>query len=156
MKKTFLFFVTHLFAALAGFVVGIYSLPILTAPDSPSASEVALHASQARFTGQFRRDLKGSDFLHWGDGIVSVSDENISLAGKIAPGPNYKLYLSPEFIETEQAFIGLKDMMVQVGDVMTFENFVVEVPQSINVSSYNTVIVWCESFSEFITAAQYR
>jgi hypothetical protein len=46
--------------------------------------------------------------------------------------------------------------MVRIGDVRTFENFVVRVPDSIEVSSYNTVIVWCEFFGQFITAAKYR
>lgn len=46
--------------------------------------------------------------------------------------------------------------MVPVGDVRTLENFVVPVPESIDVSAYDTVIVWCESFSQFITAARYR
>jgi hypothetical protein len=74
----------------------------------------------------------------------------------LAPGPDYKLYLSPEFVETEAEFTRLKSRMVRVGDVRTFENFVVSVPESIDVSSYNTAIVWCESFGQFITAAKYR
>jgi hypothetical protein len=40
--------------------------------------------------------------------------------------------------------------------VRTFENFVVPVPASIDVAHYDTVIVWCESFGQFITAARYR
>jgi len=32
----------------------------------------------------------------------------------------------------------------------------VQVPPGIDVGKYTTVIVWCESFSQFITAAQYR
>ena len=46
--------------------------------------------------------------------------------------------------------------MVRVGDVRTFDNFVVEVPPSVNPSAYTAVIVWCETFSQFITAARYR
>ncbi|MCD6672316.1 MAG: DM13 domain-containing protein [Burkholderiaceae bacterium] len=72
------------------------------------------------------------------------------------PGPDYKLYLSPELVETEADFERLKPRMVPVGDVRTLENFVVPVPESIDVSAYDTVIVWCESFSQFITAARYR
>ncbi|MCG7884098.1 MAG: DM13 domain-containing protein, partial [Candidatus Thiodiazotropha endolucinida] len=50
----------------------------------------------------------------------------------------------------------LKAAMVRVGDVKTFENFAVNVPAGIDPSSYNSVIVWCESFGEFITSAMYR
>ena len=46
--------------------------------------------------------------------------------------------------------------MARIGDVRTFENFVVPVPEGIDPVADNTVIVWCESFGEVITAAKYR
>ena len=113
-------------------------------------------AGKAEFKGQFRRDLKDSDLLHWGEGTVSVSRTSIALSGKVAPGPDYKLYLSPEFVETEADFLRLKAKMARVGDVKTFENFIVPVPGNIDPGGYNTVIVWCESFGQFITAAKYK
>ncbi|MCG8428494.1 MAG: DM13 domain-containing protein [Chromatiales bacterium] len=156
MRKLILLTVSHTFFALAGFVLGVYTLPILTAPSAPSAEAMAVAVEKAEYKGQFRRDLKGSDFLHWGEGTISIGKEYISLKGEIAPGPDYKLYLSPEFVESEEDFNRLKSRMVQVGDVKTFENFIVSVPKSVDISAYNTVIVWCESFGEFITAANYR
>ena len=156
MTKRLLFIASHVLAAAAGFALGIYALPILTAPAAPSAAEVASQSSQATYTGQFRRDLKDSDLLHWGEGTVSLGRQSITLSGKLAPGPDYKLYLSPEFVETKADFVRLKARMMRVGDVKTFENFIVPVPESIDVSRYNTVIVWCESFGQFITAAKYR
>jgi Electron transfer DM13 len=156
MTKRLLLFASHLLAVAAGFALGIYALPILTAPAAPSAAEVASQSSHATYMGQFRRDLKDSDPLHWGEGAVSVGKQSIALLGRLAPGPDYKLYLSPEFVETEADFARLKAQMARVGDVKTFENFVVPVPASIDVSAYNTVIVWCESFGQFITAAKYR
>ncbi|RJF92795.1 DM13 domain-containing protein [Noviherbaspirillum saxi] len=156
MKKLLLLVASHAVALGLGFALGIYALPILTAPAGPSSAEAASAASQASYSGQFRRDLKDSDLLHWGEGKVSVGRQHIVLTGKLAPGPDYKLYLSPEFVETEADFMRLKSRMVRVGDVRTFENFTVAVPEAIDVSHYNTVIVWCESFSQFITAAKYR
>lgn len=156
MKKVLLLLASHLAAALVGFGAGIYLLPILIAPPAPSASEVRATAGRAEYKGQFRRDLKDSDALHWGEGMVFVGRKAVSLQGRIAPGPDYKLYLSPEFIETEAEFVRLKSKMVRVGDVKTFENFIVPVPESVDPSAFNTVIVWCESFSQFITAARYR
>lgn len=147
---------SHALVALAGFGAGIYALPILTAPSAPTASELAAAAAKARYTGRFRRDLRDSDPLHWGEGTVSVGSELISLQGRLAPGPDYKLYLSPEFVETEVDFARLKSRMVRVGDVRTFENFMVPVPDGIDPSRYSTVIVWCESFRQFITSARYR
>ena len=147
---------SHLVALGIGFALGIYVLPILIAPAPPSPAEVAAVAQNAAFTGRFRRDLKDSDALHWGEGTVSVSRTSIALAGELAPGPDYKLYLSPEFVETEADFKRVKASMARVGDVRTFKNFVVPVPESIDPARYSTVIVWCERFSQFITAAKYR
>ena len=76
--------------------------------------------------------------------------------GELAPGPDYKLYLSPAFVETEAEFKRLKPSMVRVADIKTFKNFVVPVPESVNPARFNTVVIWCESFGQFITAAQYR
>jgi hypothetical protein len=156
MKRLLVLAVTHGAALAVGFALGIYLLPILTAPSAPSAGDVTAAAGKAEFKGEFRRDLKDSDFLHWGEGTVSVSRGAITLMGRIAPGPDYKLYLSPEFVETEADFNRLKAKMARVGDVKTFENFIVPLPESIDPKAYTTVIVWCESFGQFITAARYR
>ena len=156
MKKILLFAVSHVFALGLGFALGIYALPILTAPDAPSTTEVTSQASQAVYSGQFRRDLQDSDLFHWGEGTVSVGRKSVTLMGRVAPGPDYKLYLSPEFVETEKDFSRLKSRMVRIGDVKTFENFIVPVPESVNPEQYNSVIVWCEAFSQFITSARYR
>jgi hypothetical protein len=155
MKKLILV-VTHLLAVALGFGLGIYALPILIAPAGPSQAEVAAQASSARYRGEFRRDLKDSDALHWGDGKVFVGPQAVILEGELAPGPDYKLYLSPEFVETEAEFHRLRPAMVRVGDVKTFRNFVVPLPQSVDPNRYDTVIVWCETFGQFITAAKYR
>lgn len=156
MRKLLLRLATHLFAGAIGFAAGIYLLPILIAPPAPADTEIQAIARYALFTGTFTRDLQDSDALHWGEGKVSVGPQAITLQGELAPGPDYQLYLSPEFVETEQDFIRLKDQMVRVGDVKTFQNFVVELPGTIDPANYNTVIVWCESFDQFITAAKYR
>jgi hypothetical protein len=154
--KAVLLLASHAAVAAVGFAGGIYALPILIAPAAPTMEEVKVATNQAKFTGQFKRDLKDSDSLHWGEGTVSIGPAAISLAGRLAPGPDYKLYLSPEFVETEADFKRLKESMARVGDVKTFENFVVAVPTGIDPEKYSAVIVWCETFSEFITAAKYR
>ena len=64
------------------------------------------------------------------------------LWGKLAPGPDYKLYLSPQFVETERAFNQIKSSMIKVGDINTFDNFIVSVPENIDPSKYRAVIVW--------------
>lgn len=147
---------SHAIVGALGFAAGIYWLPILIAPAAPTVAEVSAAAGAATYKGEFRRDLKDSDGLHWGEGSVSVGTDSISLMGKLAPGPDYKLYLSPTFVETEVDFNRLKPQMALVGDVKTFNNFVIKVPPSINPAQYTSVIVWCETFGQFITSAKYQ
>ncbi len=156
MKKALLLLASHLAVLLAGFALGIYLLPILTAPMTPSAALVQAVAGGSDFRGTFRRDLAGSDLLHWGEGEVSVGRKAIALMGKVSPGPDYKLYLVPEFVENEAQFLKLKASSARLGDIKTFENFIVPVPDGVDVTQYTTVLVWCETFSEFISAAKYR
>ena len=147
---------THAAALGVGFALGIYLLPILIAPESPTTEVVQSTAEVAEFTGEFRRDLEGSDALHWGEGKLFVAEDTIALEGRLAPGPDYRLYLSPRLVETEADFEALKSQMVQVGHVKTFQNFSLDVPASINPADYSAAIVWCETFGEFITAATYN
>jgi len=155
-RKLVLLLVSHGLIGAVGFAAGIYLLPILIAPAAPSAAEVSEVAETAAYTAEFRRDLKDSDVLHWGEGKVAIGADSISLMGKLAPGPDYKLYLSPVFVETEIEFNRLKPQMALVGDVKTFSNFLVRVPIGLNPSEYSSVIVWCETFGEFITSAKYK
>ena len=147
---------THILAAGVGFALGIYLLPILTAPENPGVDAVRSTADVAQFKATVRRDLEDSDALHWGEGTLFIGPDNIAFEGRLAPGPDYRLYLSPEFVETEAAFEALKPRMAEVGLVRTFENFMVAVPESIDPAEFNAAIVWCESFGQFITAAAYQ
>ena len=156
LRTALLLLVSHGIAAAVGFAGGIYALPILIAPAAPSAAEVSAVAADATYSAEFRRDLEDSDAFHWGEGKVSIGKGGISFMGKLAPGPDYKLYLSPEFVETEVDFNRLKPQMALVGDVKTFTNFLVDVPPGVDPSQYTSIIVWCETFGEFITSAKYK
>ena len=156
IRSLILLVFSHLSIGILGFVIGIYALPIIIAPPSPSETEIEAMSIKAVYTAEFSRDRKGSDTLHWGEGKVSIGERYITLMGELALGPDYKLYLSPEFVETEADFERLKSSMALVGDVKTFENFAVTVAPSIDLLQFNTVVVWCETFGEFITSAKYR
>ena len=147
---------THGVMLAAGFALGIYLLPIITAPPSPDQAMLEESARSALYTAEFRRDLKGSDFLHWGEGTVSVSADRIAHRGSLAPGPDYKLYLVPEFVEDEEQFEAVRSSAIRLGDIKTFDGFLVDVPPTVDIKAYTTVLVWCETFGEFISAARYR
>jgi hypothetical protein len=156
MKRLFWLALSHLAVLGAGIALGIYLLPILAAPPAPTAAEVRSASAGASYKAAFRRDLKGSDALHWGEGEVAVGPAAVSLMGRIAPGPAYKLYLVPRFVDTAEEFKRVKAQSLVLGDVKTFENFIVPVPAGVPIERFDTVVIWCESFSQFITAAKYR
>jgi hypothetical protein len=158
MKKRKILAVTasHLFFLGVGFTIGIYVLPILTAPPAPERAIVEQVTKTSSFVGTFSKDRKDSDAFHWGEGEFAIGAGSVSFLGSLAPGPDYKLYLSPEFVETEEAFKRLKNSMVQVGDIKTFENFIVSLSSEIDPSNYKAVIVWCESFGQYITSGAYE
>jgi hypothetical protein len=76
--------------------------------------------------------------------------------GRLAPGPDYKLYLAKSFVETKEGFLAIKAQSRRIADIETFSGFIAEVPEGLNVDDFNTVVVWCEAFSQFISAARYR
>lgn len=156
MRRLLLWLFTHGVALVIGFGLGVYMLPILIAPDAPSQQTLQQEAQSAEFTANFIRELRGSDFLHWGEGKISVSKNKIVHEGSLAPGPDYKLYLTQNFVEHEDEFEPIKANAVRIADIKTFEGFIADVPADIDISKYNTVVIWCETFGEFITAAKYR
>lgn len=156
MLRWILLAVTHAAALGIGFVAGVYTLPILIASKGPDQVVVSGAASTALFKGRFERNLKGSDRLHWGEGDVFVLRDGIVHSGRLAPGPDYRVYLAPQFVDTKEGFLAIKAASRAVGDVKSFDGFVVVVPADVDVSRYMAVVVWCEAFNAFITAAKYR
>lgn len=156
LRRMLLLSLSHAAMLAIGFAAGIYVLPILTSPAGPSIAEVREAADGAPYRAEFRRGLAGSDPFHWGEGTVTVGPRTVALEGRLAPGPDYKLYLVPGYVETEEAFLRVKKRSPRIGEIKTFENFVVAVPEGIDVEKYDTVLVWCERFGQFITAAKYR
>ena len=139
-----------------GFALGIFLLPILIAPNAPSDAEVAQVSDKAMFTTLFKKDLPGSDFLHWGVGELSISTRRVSFTGELAPGPDYRLYLTPTLAQNEDEFLAIKENSAYIGDIKTFDNFILSVPANINPADFTAVVVWCETFGEFITAGSYQ
>lgn len=154
--RPFLLLVTHALALGLGFALGVYTLPILTAPPGPDKAALEATAATAEFKGKFDRNLKGSDFLHWGEGEVRIMRDRIAHAGRLSPGPDYKLYLTTAFVDDEESFLKAKDQAARIGDVKSFDGFLLDVPAGVDVTAYTTAVVWCEAFGEFISAAKYR
>ena len=154
--RAFFLLISHGAMLALGFALGIYFLPILTAPDSPDQATLSASAESAMFSAELTRDLKGSDRLHWGEGSISLTPTQIVHMGKLSPGPDYIVYLVADFVEDEAGFNAVKDASLNVGAVKSFDGFILDLPDGVDLEAYTTVLVWCEAFGEFITAAKYR
>ncbi|HEX4879941.1 MAG TPA: DM13 domain-containing protein [Limnobacter sp.] len=155
MKKT-LIVLTHVAALSAGFASGIYALPILIEPAPPVHTALQESKKDAIYSATFQKDLKGSDFFHWGEGELTISGTHATFEGRLAPGPDYYLYLTPTFADDEAGFLAIKDASLRVAPIKTFNGFIVELPSGLNLESYSSALVWCEHFGEFISAGEFR
>lgn len=147
---------THGAMLAVGFALGVYFLPIMIVDPPPPSAQLDSARAEAQFRGQFVRELAGSDFLHWAEGELFVSPAQVSFKGRTSPGPDYKLYLAPRFAETGAEFLALKAQSVRIGSVKSFQGFVLPVPEGVDVAAYQSAVIWCERFSQFISAARYQ
>ena len=147
---------SHTAALCIGFALGVYLLPIIIQPPAPNIAAVESKLSEPVFTAYFDRNRKGSDTLHWGDGEIRFFQDTIVFEGALAPGPDYRLYLVPMFVEDEAAFLAVKDQSHEVGSIKNFDRFVFDGVSALENPAFTSVVVWCETFGEFITSGQYR
>ncbi len=137
-----------------GFAAGVYYLPILTAEAGLDQRAVRALEGSATRSGYFYRDLPGSDALHWGDGKIMINATRVWLDGKISPGPDYRLYLVDDYVDTGADFLAIKAQTRQVGPIKAFTNFSLDLPADIDGNAFDAVVIWCEAFGQFITAAR--
>ena len=137
-----------------GFGLGIYMLPILIADAPADIAVVEAAASSAEREATFRRDLPGSDSLHWGEGTLYLTSDRVTLEGEVSPGPDYRLYLAPSYVEDEKGFFAIKDQSLEIARIKGFKNFSYEIAPGLDTSGYSAVVIWCERFSQFITAGR--
>ena len=99
--------------------------------------------SQSAFRqGRFVRGLLGSDRLHWGDGVIMANADQIWLDGEISPGPDYRLYLTPKYVETGAEILQIKADSIQIGSIKAFENFALDIPADVEASNFPAVLIW--------------
>ena len=156
MRRILILLATHLLTLGLGFGLGVYLLPILIAPDDPPVAQVQAAMKDATYRTTFRRDLKGSDAVHWSRRQGQRQRHPGRLRREDGTGPDYKVYLVRDFVDNKADFLKIKAQAQRIGEVKTFNRFLVEVPANVDVDDYTTVVVWCERFSQFISAGQYR
>ena len=147
---------SHLALFGAGVGLGIYILPILTAQENATIAEIEEVQKVAKYSGEFKKDQKGGDALHWANGQLFVTDNEIVFKGDVAPGPDYKIYLTKKQATDKESFLDIKKEAILIGELKNFGNFKKTIPASVNVNEFTTVQIWCEHFSKFIGSAKYQ
>lgn len=160
MRKSLLLTIagTGCAGGVIGFLAGIYALPLIIewrAADDRPAQVVAAAASDP--TGRFDRDSPGSDALHWGEGTIRVSESTLVFENdvKLAPGPDYRIYLTKKFAETQEEFNAIKPQAIEIAKLRTFSGpLSFALPADVDHEIYDNVTVWCEAFGMYIASAR--
>ena len=84
------------------------------------------------------------------EGFFSVLEEDTNFDTRFEEHQDFT-----EILEKKE-FLKIKMDSLYVGDVKTFTNFTVSSKVNLPLENYNSLIVWCESFNEFITSAKYK
>ena len=159
MMKKFIYAVFFLVIGIGiGFAAGVYTLPIFIEWSSDREQIADLTpAAETDPIGQFDRNSPGSDALHWGEGTVRISSGKLIFEDdvKLAPGPDYRIYLSRKFAQTKSEFSKIKPQAVEIAKLRTFSGpLEFELPADLNTNEYDNVVVWCETFSMYIASAR--
>ena len=63
------------------------------------------------------------------------------LDGAVSPGPDYRLYLTKDIVRTKEGFETARASAAQIRSIKAFENFSLNMPDSIDVSDYGAVLI---------------
>ena len=85
--------ISHSLVMVIGFVLGVYTLPILIAPPAASDNHVQLIAQSNSYQGQFERERQDSDWLHWATGRLTLGEKNHHLSRGNGTRPRLPLVL---------------------------------------------------------------
>ena len=119
---------------------------------------MAVEASQAGepiYSARFDRERAGSDYFHWGEGDVRIYESTITFKGELAPGPDYRLYLAPSYVENEVEFLAIKAQSLESESLKPFNGFAFNDVSALRDPALNTLVIWGEGFREFITSARF-
>ena len=143
---------------VVGFAAGIYTLPVLIEWRSAKQELTSVPTfAETDPVGKFDRNSPGSDPLHWGEGTIRLSADQLFFEDdvKLAPGPDYRIYFTRKFVETKENFQRIKPQSIQVAKLKTFSGpLIFDLPPDLNTYEYDNIVVWCEAFSMYIASAR--
>ncbi len=161
MGRWLAFIVGGVLGVIAGAGGMLIAFPFLFPPPVVSEAPPGAGATTVSRIGTFRFDEKapGRDFVHWADGTGSLyrTDRMVVIrfdeSFKAGPGPNYWVYLNTVPVGEQSAFRADAGR-VKLAPLKSFtgsQNYAV--PDGTDIARFQTVTIWCETFSVYIGSA---
>ena len=138
-----------------GVALGFFLFPFVF-PPPPAVEQLSAADTRERILaeGTFIH-ANPSDPVHWGKGSVAVRQDSVYLQPdfEVGPGPKYHVYLVPK--APIRANSDLRDQMfVDLGRLRSFKGSQrYAIPAGLDLSKFQSVIIWCEQFSVLISPA---
>ena len=137
-----------------GVALGFFLFPFVFPP--PPAAEQITEADRAALvaTGTFIH-ANPSDPIHYGKGKVSVYQRAVFLEPdfEVGPGPAFHVYLVPKANVRTEADVK-ETMFVDLGGLRAFKGSQrYPIPDGVDLSRYQSVVIWCQHFSVLISPA---
>ena len=106
------------------------------------------------YRGEFSKDRRGSDFSHWGEGIICLTKTKVGFMGNLAVGPDYYLYYATKYVETGREFRNIKAESFKSFRIKSFRGFIQDIPSAVDITKYPALVVWCERYGVYITSTR--
>ena len=139
------------FGVALGFFLFPFVFPPPTAADQLSEAE---RRGAVLAEGKFIH-ANPSDPIHYGKGSVTVRQDSVFLNAdfEVGPGPKFHVYLVPKSqVRSSGELAG--QMFVDLGRLRAFKGSQrYAIPAGLDLSKFQSVIIWCEQFSVLISPA---
>lgn len=154
-KYVLTFIVGGLLGIAAGFAAGIFIYPYIFLADIVAADKVENAGARKLVAKGMFIHANPSDPIHYGKGGVSVFEDLLHLEGdfEVGPGPKFHVYLVPDAEVTPSTEVA-RTMYVDLGRLRAFkgsQNY--PIPAGVDLSRYETVVIWCEQFGVLVSPA---
>jgi hypothetical protein len=159
MARTIIAFVVGgILGTAFGVALGFFFFPYVFPPPPAAEQLTASDRSSTAITGGTFIHANPSDPVHWGKGSVTVRQDSVFLHDdfQVGPGPKVHVYLVPKAMI--RASSDVKDQMfVDLGRLRAFQGSQrYAIPAGVDLSKYQSVIIWCEQFSVLISPADLK
>lgn len=139
-----------------GFAAGIFFFPYIFLADIEARETLADAAARTVIaTGSFIH-ADPDDPVHYGKGSVTVYEDTVFLGTdfEVGPGPKFHVYLVPLGEVTPDTPVN-ESAFVDLGQIRAFKGSqVFPVPDSVKLTDYPNVVVWCAQFDVLISPAK--